>query len=214
MYDTDEEQIEALKKWWHQYGNMTIVAVILFIAVYSGASYYRHSVQSTKEQASDTYQQLVDLTSGNETLTDDQKSQAETLISQLKSDYDKSTYAVFASMYAAKFDVEDQKLDQALTELNWALAHNKDNDLDKTIRLRMARIQLAQGKNDEALKTIAIDAGAQVANFEELRGDIYLAMGKVDDARTAFKLASADAKEKQLKRPVLEMKLNDLAVAD
>ncbi|AJQ94492.1 YfgM family protein [Gynuella sunshinyii] len=214
MYDTDEEQIEALKKWWHQYGNTLIVAIIVFIAGYFGINYYQHSVQSTKEQASDVYQKLVDMNIENQTLSAEQKGEAEKLIDQLKTDYDKSTYAVFAAMYGAKFDVDAQDLDAALTELQWALEHNKDDALGKTLRLRIARIQLAQGKTDEALKTIAVDAGAQVANFEELRGDIYLAMGKVDDARTAFQLAYNDAKEKQLNRPVLEMKLNDLAVTE
>ncbi|WP_428239776.1 YfgM family protein [Gynuella sp.] len=214
MYDTDEEQIEALKKWWHQYGNTLIVAIIVFIAGYFGINYYQHGVQSTKEQASDVYQKLVDMNIENQTLSAEQKGDAEKLIEQLKSDYDKSTYAVFAAMYGAKFDVEAQDLDAALTELQWALEHNKDDALGKTLRLRIARIQLTQGKTDEALKTIAVDAGAQVANFEELRGDIYLAMGKVDDARTAFQLAYNDAKEKQLNRPVLEMKLNDLAVTE
>jgi predicted negative regulator of RcsB-dependent stress response len=48
--------------------------------------------------------------------------------------------------------------------------------------------------------------------FTELRGDIFLAMNKKSDARTAYQTAMADLEEGQPRFALLQIKLDDLAV--
>ena len=215
MYDTDEEQVEALKKWWQANGNTVITAVIIFLVAYFGLTFYRSSVQQAEEAAGSVYQQVLDVATAAGDLSDENRGQASELIAQLKSDHEKSIYAQYGALYAAKFAAESGDLDQAVAELQWALDRKPDANLEKIIRLRMARVIFAQGEAEDALKAIeGVEPGEHLASYEEFKGDVYLAQGNQDQARTAYAAAMDAAKEKNLNRPVLEMKLNDLAVAN
>ncbi len=214
MYDTDEEQIEALKKWWNKNGNFVITAIVLFLVLYFGISYYQSSTLKTKEAASDIYQELVELTNTN-ALSEVDKAEAGALIATLKSEFSDSTYAVFAALQSAKFAVDEDDLETAKTELQWALDAKPDEGLDAVVRKRLARVTFALGDAEGALALLNVEeVGAYEASYEEIKGDIYFAQGDKDSARAAYQKALDAARTNNFNRPVLEMKLDNLAVAN
>lgn len=215
MYDTDEEQIEALKAWWNKNGNFIITAIIVFIVGYFGLNFYKNSIQNAKEAASDVYQELVEINTSGPELDAANKEKALNVIAMLKADHGDTTYALFGALQAAKLAVEADDLETAKTELQWAMDAKPEQGLEAVIRQRLARVTFALGDADAALALLdAPEPGAHVVGYEEIKGDILLSQGKTDDARAAYQKAMDAAKTNEFNRPVLEMKLDNLAVAN
>ncbi len=136
------------------------------------------------------------------------------LIETLKSEYGNSTYAVYAALHAAKLAVNQGELDQAASELAWAL-DRADNRLKPIVRIRQARVQYAQGALDEALTSLdAVEATGFEVAVNELRGDILAAQGDSDAAREAYQTAYDQSQQQGMDSRFLKMKLDDLATAE
>jgi predicted negative regulator of RcsB-dependent stress response len=79
--------------------------------------------------------------------------------------------------------------------------------------MRKVKIIAAQGDLEKALKLVdAIPVAGYEVSINELKGDLYLAKGEKAKAKAAYAMAleSTDASS----RPLLDMKLNDLAVKE
>ncbi len=102
---------------------------------------------------------------------------------------------------------------KAQAELEWVVAKNSDVALTNVARIRLARVLLAQDKAEQALSQLqtAPQEGFQ-ASFYEAQGDIYAALGRNEDARGAYAKAQAAPGGEQ--RPILAMKMDDLAVSE
>ena len=101
----------------------------------------------------------------------------------------------------------------AATALRSALTRAPDPGLAKLAAFRLARVLIAQGELDAAAKVIQEhdDGGAFSADFAGLRGDIALAQGRPDEARSAYRKAVDGGAA--LAR-IIELKLQDLPPAD
>jgi predicted negative regulator of RcsB-dependent stress response len=81
-------------------------------------------------------------------------------------------------------------------------------------RLRLASVMLEQKKYEEALKVLDGNPDAAfVAPAADLRGDIMLAQGRLDEARAAYKLAIEKADPRTPVKSIAETKLNALGGA-
>lgn len=209
---TEEEQVEALKNWWDENGTQLLIGIVVVLAGVFGYRYWDSSTQETAEMASRLYEDLVqvaDVGPFDEISSEDQAT-AEFIASQLTTDYSKTTYAHFASMHMAKLAVNAGDLDGAEAALRWSM----DNGVDETIRPivneRLARVLFAKEDYEGALQQLDKGAaGAHVRSYEELRGDIYIAMDRTEDARMAYERAVAAAENPDA-FPYLQMKLHDI----
>ena len=78
---------------------------------------------------------------------------------------------------------------------------SKDPDLRIVARLRLARVQLAEGRYDEALKSLdAVATPAVDARVLELKGDVKLAQGDKGAALDYWRKAQAAAKADPVER--------------
>jgi predicted negative regulator of RcsB-dependent stress response len=101
VYRTEEEQVDALKKWWIDNGNSLLIGIVIALAVIFGWKMYKQKVEASKNQESGLYQQMV-MTSMKENLTKDDKSTIEFLANKLKNESKDSAYGVFASLFFSK----------------------------------------------------------------------------------------------------------------
>lgn len=207
MYDTEQEQIEALKRWWGRWGNALIGGVLIFVVGYFGLFFYNDQQAKNNAAASDIYQQVLRLTDGRETLGTAERERLDGLFDSLNSAHGNSTYTTYTALLQAKFKVNDSDFAGAESKLRWALDQNRDVAIDRVITLRIARVQVAQGEFDAALATLdSMAAGAQEIAFYELRGDIHQALGDRDAARAAYDTAWSMAREQGLNPPLLQAK--------
>jgi predicted negative regulator of RcsB-dependent stress response len=211
---TEEEQVDALKKWFAQNGIWLVVAIVLGGGGSFGYKTWEASVREGGEKASALFENLTTAVSVGplDELSDEDKSTAKYIARELKTGYADSTYAHFAAMHLARIAVEDDDLDKAATELQWILDQNVDLGLAALVRLRLAQVKLAQGEFEDGLVLVdATKAGAHGSAFAETRGDIFYAMEQFDKAREAYQMAVNTQVEGSAK-PMLQMKLDDLVL--
>ena len=222
VYRTEEEQVEAIKKWWQTNGNNILIGIGLVIFVVFAWQYWNDSKRSAGEEASAVYDQLLQADEKLTTLavdSEDYKTEVGNfnhLVEQLKTDHQDTQYAVFAAMYEAKRAVSEGDAEAAETALRWALTNNDTDGNRLIIQLRLARVLAMKGEHQAALTMIEkIEAGAQTSAYEEIKGDLYLALNQEDKARAAYKKSLEAAGEKaEQQRPLVKMKLDNLAVAE
>lgn len=215
---SDEEQLQALKNWWKENGTTLVTAVLVGLIVYFGFQWWQNHQRQQAEQASALYSQLLDIVdaSGNDRLSDEQKSTATYLIKQLQDDYSRSQYAVNASLFSAKMSVDDNDLPSAETSLKWAVEH-ANTHMGALAKLRLARVYASSQKYDDALQLLAdkdLDVDAFGSIKEELRGDILLAKGEVSAAREAYvKAQSTVGDNPSFRQRLLPIKIANLPVS-
>ncbi|MCW8885865.1 MAG: tetratricopeptide repeat protein [Motiliproteus sp.] len=209
---TEEEQIDAIKSWWKENGKSTVLGIVVALAIVLGWRGWQDHQRNTSEMASAEYQNLLSTAAvqPGEQLSDEKRKTAEHLAAQIKQNYEGLAYGRYAALWLAKSAVEQGDLAKAQTELEWVKTISEDKSLAQVAQLRLARVLLAQDKADQALAELQ---GAPVegfqASFYEVQGDVYLALGRDSDARTAYQKAKAAPKGDQ--RPILAIKLDDLA---
>lgn len=201
QFATEEQQVEAIKQFWKDHGTSIIVGAVLGLGGLVGWRYYSDMKIEQKETASIAYQAAVESIDDSGNLAE-----LEVFIDDNKGN---SGYADIAALVAAQQAVSSDDLVSAEKHLNTAIANTGDEHLASVARTRLARVQLAQEKYDAALTTLAgVTEDAFVAQVEEIKGDIYVAQQKFDQARLAYSTALEKAGGNRL----LEMKLDNLSV--
>ena len=209
MQLTEEEQVEALRKWWKENGVSVIVGVVIGLSVIVGFWKWREYTESRAYQASDVYVQFT------EALADKQDDTFKQRYDTLIKDYSGTAYAVLAAMQMAKQAVEKDELDKAAVDLKWALEHASHDTLAHLARIRLAHIMVAQKKYAEALTLIqGIPASAFDAQYAEIRGDIYSHTGKVAEARKEYQVALDSGLLTGKRREFVQMKMSDLGTPE
>lgn len=223
-YDTDEEQLEALKRWWKENGTSLIAGIVIVAAVYFGIGQFQESRRNEAGQASERYQLLSDLALANMTqvIGDQDMVAAQATYTDLKQNFPDSIYTRYGALIMARFHVEQGNLERAAAELQWildnpelGLFNEADEELFTITSLRLARVKLAQGQPSEALSLIeSLEIkDAFLPAYAEIEGDIQLALGNRDAARASYERALAALQESGTGNPVLlQMKLYDLGV--
>ncbi len=216
VYDTDEEQIEALKRWWDENGTSLIIGVILVLAVVFGSRYWQSSQDSMAGLASDIYSQMADVVQLDTDLdvNDDELNTALNLHNELKNNFSNSIYSRYSALLIARLYVQRNELDEAATELQWILDNpglgflsSIDDELALTARARLARVIIAQGQAEAALSLIQeVEAGTFAGTFAEIQGDAYVALGRIEEAISAYEQALSLGTNADIVR----LKLNDI----
>ena len=191
-YRTEEEQVEALQRWWKENSRSIIVAVVLALGLGFGYRGWTNYTEGNAEAASDLYQRMLQAFSAP-ALSPEQEQIALELAVQLKADFSNSTYAQFASMQLARVAVEQNNLAEAQAELRWVLGNaDKGSDVARIAQLRLARVLAASGELDQALSILEQGGeGPYKASYAIARGDIFLNAGRTDEASEAYTTALA-----------------------
>lgn len=186
----DDEQVEALKRWWQENGRSTLTAVVLAVGGTLGWQQYQAWDQSQSATAADTWETVQSQLSSDNS---DDVEQGRALAESLKADFSGTVYARFAAMQLAAQAVESGDYSRAEDELRWALAKDSaDSELGQLIQLRLARVLAASGDSDAALKILDAGNGAHAAAaYAMARGDIHLAQGREAEALEAYREARA-----------------------
>lgn len=212
----EEETLEAIKRWWHDSGKQIAMGISVVAIVYFGWQFWDRSQTNVSADASALYDQLTGIAviSPDATLAEEDRQRAIALVQQIRSEYADSVYALYAALFGAKLSVDTNDLDTAKEHLEWLLANTRsgffgatDPTLIALASLRLGRVLLAQGQGAQALTVLGgAEPGALAAEFEELRGDIYISQGQRDEALTAYQAALDTGNPS----PVLQLKLNEL----
>lgn len=209
---TEEEQVQALKAWWDENGKSLLLGIAVALAAVLGWKGWQQQQATHADNASILYQNLLDSVVGAIGPQQDEAklATANHLHDQLKADYEGTAYANYAALIMARVAVDQGELTQAVAELDWALANQPTESMFILATMRKARILADQGDVDKSLSLVgSLPVGGYAVSLNELKGDLFLLKGDIELARQSYQKAF-DATTAN-NRPVLEMKLNDLA---
>jgi predicted negative regulator of RcsB-dependent stress response len=209
-YDLEEqEQLAALKAWWQENGNLVMTAlslVLVALAAWQGWNYYQ---RNQGVQASSLYDAVQKAARAG-----DLKQVRESAGAILER-YPRTAYAPLAALVAAKANFQGGDLKTAKAQLAWVAENARDEGLQDIGRLRLASVLLDEKAYDDALKALDAKHGAAFdALFLAARGDVLVAQGKNEDARSAYMTAlnKADARDAGL-RGSIQLRLDALGTA-
>ncbi|MBE0366330.1 tetratricopeptide repeat protein [Pseudoalteromonas sp. MMG013] len=200
IYSTDEQQAEAIKQFFRDNGVSLALGIVIGLGGLYGWKAYNQNQISNAEAASSAYSSIAE---SGEILAS-----ADSFIK----DNAESNYAVLAAFVAAKEAVDSNQYGVAAEKLRFAADSVKNPELKATALTRLARVQLADKKLDDALATLeAVMPTSFNAQVSEIRGDVYLEKGDKQSARTHYQAAVSASEDGN--NTLLQNKLDDLAIA-
>lgn len=213
----EQETIEALKSWWDENGKRLISMAIVVLAGVTGWLYWQNSQAGAAEASSNLYEEILTLAFSveeGEAVSDEDGAQIIVHAEDLMANHSDTSYARYAALYAAQQYVRQGDLAAAESALRWVLDNplsgffsEPDPGLELTTTLRLGRILLARDAAEEALALInGVDPQNFEAGYSELRGDIYLSLDRIVDARDAYVAAQQAGSTSE----ALRMKLQSL----
>lgn len=203
-YQTEEQQVEAIKKYWHDNGNSLIAGLVIGLGGFVGYNFYQDSQVEAQQVASYQFEQtMTSFTAQEESF----RANTQAFI-EANSD---SAYASFASFSLAKDAADHNDWAAAEKHLNQAVELAVNENVLAVAYTRLARVQIQNNNLEGAIATLAKPMPESFkASIEEIKGDAYLKQGNSELARNAYQ-AAADAGGLQA-NPTLQMKLDDLAI--
>jgi len=206
-YLSEREQWEWVKAQVRENGPAVVLAALLALAAVFGWRWWQGQLDARRLAAGARYTQII------QALEAGDRSRALVTLGELERDYGGSPYTDQAKLLAARVYVDDGQLERAAGELASVAEHSRDKELSLVAQLRLARVQIAQGKPDSALATLGGDAGkgAFTALSHEVRGDAYFAKG--DKAQALKEYRSAQQAGGGGDSQLLSLKITDLAAA-
>jgi predicted negative regulator of RcsB-dependent stress response len=197
--------MERAKSWLKTNGIWIIAGIAIGVGGLGAWRWYQEKREAQAETASARYEELVDAFTRND------KARGMTLLDQLNSEYAWTPYASLGTLIAARVQVEANELDKAAAGLKSVMDNAKDDELQMIARMRLARVQAAQGKYDEALATLKVDnAGEFGPRIADARGDVLLAKGDRDGALKEYLAARSSEDNGRLDFDLLDLKIRDL----
>lgn len=199
----EHEQGERVRAWLRDNGASIITGIAVGIAGIAGWNWWTSSQAAHAGAASAQYLALGKAIEAND------RDGQQALTKSLNSEFGDTPYALLAALDLADQQLLGGETQAAVQTLRDAAAKVKDPSLKTLAETRLARALIATGDNEAALSLLA---DAELGGEHELRGDALRALGRKDEAVTAYRKALETYAEGVPTRRMVEMKLLDLGV--
>lgn len=185
VYQTEEEQVESIKRWWKENGMSVVAGIVIGLGGVFGWQAWTGYQDSIRQQASSAFEQLM--AAAGQQQTDSAVKQAELMAQE----FPNTPYPALGALVAAKIQYEQGNEAAAKTALQGVIEDAPDAALAQIAVLRLARILLDEGDPAAAASLLQQHpASASFAgDYAALRGDIALAEGNASAARQAYQEA-------------------------
>ncbi len=208
---TDQQQADLVRRWFRENGTFILGGVAVGLAALYGWSQWNSYEVQHAEEASGIYEELVGMIQASD------QDQADSLLAELESGYSGSPYIDQARLRLAKLSLDRSDFEVAASHLESIVAKSGSAELLHIARIRLARIRLQQEQYDAALTALeGTDAdSAFYAQVNNVRGDIYVALDRADEALAAYDAALTDPRQPpSIDRAFVQAKRDRLDVND
>jgi predicted negative regulator of RcsB-dependent stress response len=196
--NTEEEQVEQIKKWWNSNGKQIIAGAVIGLAGIWGWNTYSD------------YQDKQSLNARSLYLSYASDSNNLGAYDKLTTDFSSSTYSDQAILLMAKYLFDAGSYTEALA-VTEPLINNPSSVIANTAALRAASIYLQLGKHDQALSILEGQSGNDFSGLiYNLIGDIYLDLGNRAEAQKHYSLAIDNVTANSNLSQLIQIKLDDL----
>jgi predicted negative regulator of RcsB-dependent stress response len=204
----EQEQLDQLKAFWNQYGNLITWLLVLVLGGYAAWNGWNAYQRDQGQKAGSLYDELERAAQQGDS------DRATRIFADMKERYPRATFTHQGGLLAARVAADKGQHDAASASLAWVADKAGDDEYRSIAHLRLAGLLLDTKKYEEALKQVDAVAGTPefVALADDRRGDILMTQGKSADAQAAYLKAWTAMDPKLDYRRVVEAKLNLLGV--
>ncbi|MDP2143989.1 MAG: tetratricopeptide repeat protein [Gallionella sp.] len=204
----EQEQLETLKAWWKDNGNFLLGALLVVVIAMGGWRGWQYYQNKQSAEAATLYAEFTRQLESNDAKRVNDAAAA------VMSKYADTAYASRAALLAAQVNEFSKDVARAKTQLQWVIDHADEATLKDVARLRLAAILLDEKAYEDAIKLLnAAHPDSFNGLYADLKGDVLSAQGKIDEARTAYKLAYEKTDAKSMYRNLIQMKMDALGAA-
>lgn len=203
----EQEQLDQLKHFWQQYGNLItwgLIVVLGAIGVWNGYQFWQRKQSMQSAAMFEEVEKLVRM---------GDVPKAERAFADMRERFSSAVYTQQAGLMLAKMSYETGKADVAKAALTWVAEHASDKGYASLAHLRLSGILVDAKAYDDALKLLN---SAVVSEFSALaadrRGDIYVLQGKKSEAKVEYQKAFGLFDERTSYRRMVGIKLGALGV--
>lgn len=203
IYDNENEQVDAIKRFFAENGKALAVGVVLGIGALLGWRYWNSHQSESARTTSLVYDKAISAISAEKPAT------LEAVDKFV--DENQNNYGALAALNLARQYVDTQALDKAAATLQKGVTATKDSQLQALLNLRLARVLVQQKQADAALKTLeTIKGEGWTAMVADMRGEALLSKGDKQGAREAWSQGVNSGASPAL-REMIQMKINNLS---
>ncbi len=204
----EQEQLEELKAWWKDNRSQILGALLIAVIAIGGWRGWQYYQRNQSIQAATLYSEFVRQLEGNDS------GRVNDAAAAMMDRFGSTAYASRAALLAAQVNEHGKDVAHAKSQLQWVIDHAVEADLRDVARLRLASLLLDDGKYAEAMTFLQAEHSASFDGlYADLQGDVLNAQGKVDEARSAYKLAYEKTDNKSMYRNLIKMKLDALVAS-
>lgn len=203
----EQEQLDQLKHFWQQYGNLITWVLIVVLGAFAGWNLYQRWQLSQASQAAAMYDEVERTIGGGDLAKLDR------VLADMKDKFPNTTFAQQAGLLSAKAYFEGGKIDEAKAALTWVAGKSSDAGYQAIARLRLASVLMEGKAFEEAAKQLSGEFPSEFsALVSDRRGDIFALQGKKAEAKSEYEKAYKLFEERADYRRLVEVKLNSLGV--
>ncbi len=203
----EQEQLDQLKHFWKQYGNLITWGLILVLGAVAGWNGYHRWQHDQSVQAAAMYDEVEKVVGSGDV------QRAERAFNDMKDRFAKAAFTQQAGLLVAKMTYESGKVDVAKATLSWLVDNAADKGYASVARLRLSAVLVDAKAYDDALKLLGTGIADEfTALADDRRGDIYILQGKKAEAKAAYERAYKAFDEQSEYRRLVSVKLNTLGV--
>ncbi|MCX7219916.1 MAG: tetratricopeptide repeat protein, partial [Burkholderiales bacterium] len=151
-YDLEEqEQLDTLKAWWKQYGNLVTWILIVALSSYAAWTAWNTYQGNQSTQASQLYDEL------QKSIVAKDNVKVQRTAGDLLEKFPRTAYAPMAALSAAKSAFDANDLKGSKIQLHWVLDHSSVDEYKFLAKLRLAGIALDEKTYDEGLALLSAE---------------------------------------------------------
>lgn len=204
----EQEQLDQLKAFWNQYGNLITWVLILALGAFAGWNGWKWYQRDQGMKAAALYDALERSAQGQEV------DRIASRFADLRDKFGRTAQAAQGALLTARVQADAGQADAARATLAWATDNAGDEALRAVARLRLAGLLLDAKQYDDALKQLDAAAVPGLAPLvADRRGDVLAAQGKPDAARAAWEQAYRELADRLEYRRLVEAKLTAIGAA-
>ena len=201
----EQEQLDQLKHFWKQYGNLITWALIVVLGSVAAWNGYNIWQRNQSVQAAAMYDEVEKVVRGGDV------PKAERAFADMRDRFSKAVYTQQAGLLVAKMAYEAGQTDSARATLKWLSENAADKGYASVARLRLSAVLIESKSYDDALKLLGSGMVEEFAALaDDRKGDIYALQGKKAEAKSEYQKAYKAFDEQSEYRRLVSVKLNAL----
>ena len=203
----EQEQLDQLKHFWKQYGNIISWVLIVVLGSFASWNFYQYYQRSQATQAAAMFDEVERVVLSGDTAKIDR------VFGDMKDRFASTTFAQQAGLMVAKHYDNVGNASAATITLTWVSEKSSDPGYQAIAKLRLAGVLIESKAFDDALKLLNSSFPASfLALVSDRKGDIFMLQGKKSEAISQFQNAYLNFENRSEYRRLVEVKLSSLGV--